>query len=306
MVLRKKKEDIPKRSDMSPKTSMPTYSYRSVRANEDRQAANRDPKKVSTKRLKIARNIWVEKFGLIILAVVIVICLFSILYLSSTPNVVMLSDDNNPLFTSSRVAVGQEAQRLLSSSLLNKNKITVNTHKITDNLEEDFPMYSDISISLPFIDHHPVIYLTPAQPEVSLTNVSGQYVLNSNGQIMLRSINPKYFNDLNIPNITYQLPGYLSVGEQILTSSEVSFIQTVIYELNTRAVTVSKITLLQATSELDVYITNEPYYVKFNLENNNPKQQAGSFLATQHYLKEHNITPSKYIDVRVDGRVYYQ
>ncbi len=306
MVLGKKKEDIPRRLDASLKTSMPTYSYRSVRANEDRQTANRDLKKVSTKRLKIARNIWIEKFGLIILAVVIVVCLFSILYLSSTPNVVMLGDDNNPLFTSSKAAVGQEAQRLLSSSLLNKNKITVNTHKITDNLEEDFPMYSDISIGLPFIDHHPVIYLTPAQPEVSLTNVSGQYVLNSNGQIMLRSINPKYFNDLDLPNVTYQLPGYLSVGEQILTSNEVSFIQTVIYELNTRAVTVSKITLLQATSELDVYIANEPYYVKFNIENNDPKQQAGSLLATQHYLKEQNITPSKYIDVRVDGRVYYQ
>jgi hypothetical protein len=306
MVLGKKKNDIPRRLDIAQKTSMPTYSYHSVRANEDRQANNRDLKNVSPKRLKIAKNIWVEKFGLIILAVVIVVCLFSILYLSSTPNVVMLSNDNNPLFTSSRVAVGQEAQKLLSSSLLNKNKITINTHKITDNLEEDFPMYSDISVGLPFIDHHPVIYLTPAQPEVSLTNASGQYLLNADGQIMLRSTNPKNFTDLNLPNITYQLPGYLSVGEQILTSSEVSFIKTVIYELNTKAVTVSNINLLQATSELDVYIANEPYYVKFNLENNNPKQQAGSFLATQHYLKEQNITPSKYIDVRVDGRVFYQ
>ena len=245
---------------------MPTYSYHSVRASEERGPANRDLKKVSTKRLKIARNIWIEKFGLIILAAVIVICLSSILYLSSTPNVIMLSGDNSPLFASSKIAVGQEAQRLLSGSILNINKITVNTHKITDTLKEDFPMYSDISIGLPLIDHHPVIYLMPAQPEVSLTNTNGQYILNSNGQIMLRNMNLKYFSDLNLPAISDQLPGYLPVGEQVLTNNEISFIQTVIYELNTRGVMVSKMTLLQATSELDVYLANEPYYIKFNLE----------------------------------------
>ncbi len=306
MVLGKKKGDPLRRLDMSPKTSMPTYSYHSVRSNEDRGVANRDLKKVNTKRLKIVRNIWVEKFGLIILAAVIIICLFSILYLSNTPNVIMLSGSNNPLFTSSKVAVGQEAKRLLSSSILNKNKITVNTQKITDTLEQNFPMYSDISIGLPLIDHHPVINLTPAQPEVSLTNTSGQYILNSNGQIMLRNMNLKYFNDLNLPTVTYQVSGYLPVGERILTSSEVSFIKTVIYELNNRGVMVLKMTLLQTTSELDMYLVNEPYYIKFNLGNNDPRQQAGSFLATQHYLQMQNITPSKYIDVRIDGRVYYQ
>jgi hypothetical protein len=59
------------------------------------------------------------------------------------------------------------------------------------------------------------------------------------------------------------------------------------------------------TNELDVNLAGQSYFVKFDLQENDPRQQAGTFLATIASLKSQNITPTKYVDVRVDGRAYY-
>jgi hypothetical protein len=61
-----------------------------------------------------------------------------------------------------------------------------------------------------------------------------------------------------------------------------------------------------AASELDVQLNGRPYFVKFNLQSNNPRGEAGTFLATIAQLSRQNIVPGHYVDVRVDGRAYYQ
>lgn len=92
----------------------------------------------------------------------------------------------------------------------------------------------------------------------------------------------------------------------MLTAQEVQFIQIISQELAFKEFYIAQMTLPQSSSELDVYIKNEPYYVKFNLANNTPRTQVGTFLAAQHYLEGQHITPGKYFDVRINGRVYYQ
>ena len=66
-------------------------------------------------------------------------------------------------------------------------------------------------------------------------------------------------------------------------------------------------TLPAQSRELDVYISGDPYYIKFNLEDNtDADQQIGTYFATRQYLINNKITPSQYIDAMVVGRVYYQ
>ena len=71
-------------------------------------------------------------------------------------------------------------------------------------------------------------------------------------------------------------------------------------------ITITSMTLPPAADELDVHLTGVNYYIKFNLANDDARQQVGTFLATQAQLKSQGITPGQYIDVRVDGRAYYQ
>ncbi|HEY1645171.1 MAG TPA: hypothetical protein VGF75_02180 [Candidatus Saccharimonadales bacterium] len=301
----KQKQKTSRDATPEPRRGVQTYSYHNARSDQD-FGFGRDIKKASIKQLKSARKLWIEKFGLIILAIAIAVCFVSVVYLSSSSEVVVTGNSTNPVYSEYKAAVQTEADKLLSSSILNSNKITVDTRKINSTLSAQFPMYSNISISLPLINHHPTVYLTPAQPSVVLSNAAGQYVTNENGQIMLRSQSTGSYSYLKLPEVDYSGVGYLDIGQQVLTNQEIQFIQTVIYELGLKADKVSYMNLPQGTSELDVYLVGEPYYVKFNLQNDDPRQQAGSLLATQNYLKSQNITPGQYIDVRVDGRAYYK
>jgi hypothetical protein len=91
-----------------------------------------------------------------------------------------------------------------------------------------------------------------------------------------------------------------------LPAASVGFIQTVIAQLAAKQFVVSGMTLPAAASELDAQLAGQPYFVKFNLESDNPRGEVGTFLATIAQLRRQNIVPAKYVDVRVDGRAYYQ
>lgn len=301
MALFKKKKPELKRS-VEPQL---LHSYHSVRIDSKKTVGSK--KSTDTNQhLSTARKLWLEQFGFIILTVAVVVCLISILYLSNSPTVEIVGGGGNPIYQGSLSAVETKATQLFSSSILNSNKITANTSKVSSALEEDFPMYSSVSISLPLIDHHPVINLTPAKPAITLVNQVGSYLLNEDGQIMDQNTSTSAFNNFKLPEVVYPLNQHLTISQQILTSTEVTFIQTVNYELAAKGVDISDMKIPQGTAELDVYITGKPYYVEFNLENDDPRQQAGSYLAAEQYLAGQGITPTQYVDVQVDGRVYYK
>ena len=97
------------------------------------------------------------------------------------------------------------------------------------------------------------------------------------------------------------------MGQLALSSQTVSFIQSVVYELQHQKVTYSRLVLPAGSQELDVYIEGQPYYVKFNIHDvTTAREQVGSYLAAMHYLKEQGAAPSSYVDVRVAGRAYYR
>lgn len=285
---------------------VPRYLYHNVRREQD-VGLNQNTSQISNKHIHQAKKIWLEKFGLIILAIAIIVSLVSVLYLSPNSVVILLSQPSKySIYSRYESAVQTTANKLLSNSILNSNKITLNTKKIVSKLEADYPMYSAISITVPLIDHHAVIYLTPAKPSIEFITSSGQYLLNQNGQVMTEGADIKDFSTLNLPKVQYLANQSSSIGSQELTSQEIQFIEVIEYELLINGDKVTLINLPPGTYELNVYISGVTYYIKFNLENNDPRQQVGSFLATQHYLKANNITPTKYVDVMTDGRVYYQ
>ena len=91
-----------------------------------------------------------------------------------------------------------------------------------------------------------------------------------------------------------------------MSSTDISFIKTVIAQLAAKQVIVSGLTLPVASREIDANIAGVGYIVKFNLQDGKALQQAGTFLATKGRLDSQSITPSQYIDVRVPGRAYYK
>jgi hypothetical protein len=283
----------------------PTLSYYSRRSEQElntgRQIQREPRKPVASKFV----SFWVRKFGLIVLLIALLAAVINSLTLSTNAKVISLSSGGNASFLHTQAVYQTAASKLLAGSIWNRNKITVDTAGFSRKLQAEFPELSKVSVTLPLLAHRPLVYIQPAQPAVIIVGSAGSFVLDSDGNALLRGASTASLAYLDLPVVTDQSNLKLSLDHQALTGSDISFIQTVIAQLAARHVTVSTMTLPAATSELDVAIGGQPYFVKFNLQGSDARQQAGTFLATQARLQSEGITPTRYIDVRVDGRAYY-
>ncbi len=286
--------------------SAPTpYLYRAKRAELNDNTGRQVQRKLARPKLKLRQSFWFQRFGLVILLGVALISLVSVLSLSATAKVVPLASSSQ-VYLHSQAEYQAAASKLLASSIWNRNKITIDTAHVSQQLTAQFPELSAVSITLPLLAHRPLVYLQPAQPALVLVSATGSFVIDTTGKALLRSETTASFGHLGLTVVTDQSGLHAAIGQPALTANDVDFILTTVTELAARHIAPSTMVLPPSSSELDVYIAGQPYFVKFNLHADDARQQAGTYLATLAKLQSSNITPSQYIDVRVDGRAYYQ
>ncbi|MCL4357549.1 hypothetical protein M1512_01475 [Patescibacteria group bacterium] len=197
--------------------------------------------------------------------------------------------------------------KAIDSSFLNRFKLTLSSSNIATKLEEEFPEIAHAAVDLKLIGTEPTVYIQLVKPALIYVSAVGKsYLVNGDGIVIgSTSILP--------PSKVNQLPRVNSInslaikdGTQVLTSSNVTFIQIVQQALSAKGIVITKMELVPMAEELDVYPGGVGYYVKFNLHETDALQQIGTYLATVATLKNKNITPSQYINVMVDGRAYYK
>lgn len=281
----------------------PSLSYYS-RRSEETLNTGRNQKREAIKRStgNFARY-WVRRFGLAILLIVAVVCLIDVLSLSTDSQVIPVTTN---AFIHSRATYQAAADKLLAASLWNHNKITIDTAKVSSQLQNQFPELASVNITLPLLSHRPIIYIQPTEPALILISSEGSFVVGADGKTLTAATDDATITRLHLPVVTDQSGLQPTLHSQVLTSNDVSFIQTIVAQLAGRQITVGAMTLPPANRELDVQLTGQPYIVKFNLQSGDARQQAGTFLAAQANLQSQHIVPASYIDARVDGRVYYK
>jgi hypothetical protein len=257
------------------------------------------------RRARLGLNYYLQRLGLIVLLLAVAAALANAVTLSAYPKVLPLGDDSSP-FLRPLGDYETAAAKLLSQSVWNRNKITVNAGSINRRLTAQFPELAGSTITLPLLAHRPLIYIQPAKPVLILNARNGAFIIADTGKALLRADNAGGLAKYNLPPVTDQSGLALQVGRQALPSGNMKFIQTVKAELAARGVSITSMSLPPNTAELDVQPAGQGYSVKFNLQNGTARQQAGTYLAAADYLKKHNTAPAKYVDVRVDGRAYYQ
>jgi hypothetical protein len=198
------------------------------------------------------------------------------------------------------------AQKILSSSVLNRNKVTVATSSIGSSLQRQFPELASARLVLPFFGRTPTLYVEASQPVLLLATPEGSFALDRSGTALATGARLAQLSKLNLPLITDESGIKVSLHTQALSTGNVSFIRNVITQLSAKGLSISTLTLPAGTSQLSVRITGQPYMIKFNLQSNTAAQQAGTFLALRERLLSQGITPGEYVDVRVDGRAYYK
>lgn len=244
-----------------------------------------------------------------IAGIVLVVALaLNSLFLARNPAIVVHETaDGKQLLLRTREAYQEAAQAVLSGSLANTNKITVDTGNIANELQKQFPELSHVSVVLPFIGRQPVVHIQTAQPVLVLTSsqTGGVFLLDESGRAMIDAAKVPASVKEQLPVIQDQSGLPIAVGDSALPSDDITFITEVIGQLLAKNIRVSSMVLPVGAGELDVRIEGAPYTVKFNLHGD-ARVGAGAFLAVKQQLERENKTPGSYIDVRVDNKAYYR
>lgn len=283
------------------------FSYYANRSTNELNLG-RSTQEDAPKRRSSTYNRFVRRMPFVMSTILLFVVVVSQLVLTSNPKVVILtSSDNSTLFLHHTTVYQAAAAQMFQQSISNHNKLTVDAAGISAALKAKYPELSDVSVALPVIGNQPTVYIQPSEPSFVLTANGGSYVLDSTGRALADARRVPAHNLASLPAITDQSGLQPRVGAGVLPSTSIAFMQAVIAQLKAQNISVRQITLPADAFEADMYIAGKPYFVKFNMEDaTGALQQAGSFIAVSQNLAGKNITPTQYIDVRIDGRAYYK
>jgi len=304
MLGRKKQPDVEQgrdRRQVERPGVNPAFSYySSSRTPEttERRPQGRQEAPEAGKRWRPPRSLSQVPFWLLL--TVAVVCLVKVLFLSTSPKVVILGNTAvSATYAQSESVYAAAAHAQLTSSITSHSKLTVNLNGTAAALEHKFPELEAVSMTVPLVSSRPIVYVQVAQPSVIVQTGRGNYALNKTGIVLakLRTM------PSGVAVVADQSGGNPVLGKQYLPSSTLNFVQTVAYQFAAAKIPVSTF-VLPASSlyELDVHIDGQPYYVKCNLQDD-ALVQSGAAIAS---IQQASPVPSQYVDVRVPGRAYYK
>lgn len=228
------------------------------------------------------------------------------LTLGEAPRIVTLTSSGSTYFLEDVRVYQQTAQHTIAGSIINGNKVTFDANSVARDIKQNHPEIDTVTVGMPFFGRSPTIYIKPYTPSFILTTTDSKaFLLDVNGRSLVSASQITDTGELDVPTLQDNSGIEVKLGAQALPANIVSFTQAVTRILDEKGIAYSSLVLPPAASELDVFITGTPYYVKFNLQGE-VMQQVGTFLATKQRLSRDKVTPGEYVDVRVPERAYYR
>ena len=126
------------------------------------------------------------------------------LTLSDDAKIMSLTDSGGNSFLHDKSVYQAAANKLLASSIWNRNKITVNTGSVSESMLEQFPELSSVSVTLPLVSKRPVVYVQTAQPALVLAAQNGSFVIDTTGKALLPADKLPSGSQLSLPLVTDQ------------------------------------------------------------------------------------------------------
>ncbi|HSX16188.1 MAG TPA: hypothetical protein VLF40_05330 [Candidatus Saccharimonadales bacterium] len=282
-----------------PSKAFSYYTYRSGDTPPDRIQMH--PEHAREGEAKARLNLHISRLPYWGLVAIALVCLVKVLYLTTTPKVIVLGKtDVSAVYLQPNDVYTAAGRKLLTSSITNRSKLTADLTGTAKAMQGQFPELQAVSLSLPLMGNRPIMYVQVAQPSLVLRTARGDYALNGSGVVLARL----HTLPTGVPTAVDQSAAIPRPGKQFLPGSTVSFMRTVAYQLDTAHLKLATFTLPpDAPYEVDVRLEGAAYYIRCNLQED-ALEQSGAIVATLQKLG--GGTPGSYLDVRVPGRVYYK
>ncbi|HUC90337.1 MAG TPA: hypothetical protein VMR45_06065 [Patescibacteria group bacterium] len=309
-IKRKSNGNIVRRRQARPESDSygPVFSYHANRSSrpdvrERGNGVDNEPSATDARQHK--PHFLLRRGSLMAMLIIIVAIAILNLSLKSTPKIVVSKSDNGTVFLRNQDVYNSAAHDALTKSFFNNNKLTINSKHIAEDLQSKFPELVGVKVKVPIIGGQIIVQIQPATPSLLLSSGSNLYVVDNVGRALLDAKQVPNIDKLGLPVVTDQSNIGVVLGKPTLPSANVDFITEVAGQLKANKVAITSLTLPAGANELDVRVDGVPYFVKFNLRGNG-RVEAGAYLAVKKQLEREKITPSTYVDVRVEDRAYYK
>ena len=206
---------------------------------------------------------------------------------------------------SSERAYQEGLKDILSKSIFNHSKVTIQTEKLSQTIKQRFPELASADIELPLLGQLPNVVLTPAEPVILLVTQNGVFYLGADGKTLARTDQVTANALGGLPTVRDDSglvpePGKNGLPKQTIT--------TVIKLLRLSAsanIDVESLSLPISPNEIDLLAKGTTSTVRFSLDQD-PRQGIGALLALRDKFKSDNISPSSYLDLRVPDKAFYK
>ncbi|MGH7241280.1 MAG: hypothetical protein ACREGB_03225, partial [Candidatus Saccharimonadales bacterium] len=234
-ILRKKqKSQAPGARQVMSGGRSSAFSYHANRNDQDYNLGRGTPRDQDVRRRERIVRYWRQRLGMFLAGVALIICVLYSLHLTPNPKIVSLTPKASGYFLQSSTAYQQAAAKAFASSILNGNKITVNSVGIEQKLQQQFPELSEVSVTIPLMSHRPIVYIAPTTPSLILATGSDSFILDNNGKVLISASDATDVSKLELPTVTDQSGLQVKKGDIALAGTSVAFVQTVLAELKAK------------------------------------------------------------------------
>jgi hypothetical protein len=298
---------LKRKNKNQPQTRVPIATGRpaSVFSYHARRSSNESTTGRGAEQIRVSTEApWWHHLPSYIATLMIIVGVGYLLTLDIRPKFVPLTENTNNLLQPTEF-YEHEGREIFAQSIMSRSKLSIDSNKLASQLREHFPELRNVSVIIPLFSRRPIVQIEATFPAFILSSQSSSYVIDTDGRAVLRVYEtPSNIRDqLLVVTDDAQLP--IDKGKNVLPKSTTAFITTVIRQLQAKNIPIESLSLPAAANELHVHFKGLTYYGKFDVEGD-ARQQAGSLIAVKQSLEQGNITPSEYIDVRIDGRAYYK
>ena len=239
-----------------------------------------------------------------ILAILVIIgsIIFS-MTLDSSVDVKVFDDGQSPFRDINEYST--VAGQIMNDNLSNKTKFTISSDDFETKFMEKFPELDNAALRLPVLGRKPTLVIDIRKPSVILaTNTSGAVIDESGTAVSdIKQLDAKHKEGL--PVVVDESGTAIEIGKQVLPSETIKFILDIKAQMDAKGIKVTRLVLPVSINEIDIYPEGIKYYVKTDASGDS-RLQLGSFFAVKEDLESKRVTPTEYIDVRVEEKAFYK
>ncbi len=202
------------------------------------------------------------------------------------------------------------SEKIMKESIFNRSKLFFKSKKFENNIKQKFPELSSVNAVIPLATRDLTVFIQTSKPTVKLINGGESGLVDGAGVLVDKGDLSTYINNRNLLNVSFTKPqSNFTVGSKLFTKEEMKLLGLLnneVPKIKLSGIGPMKIGVIKfniTNRQMEIHLTNTQFYVKINTHDNS-REQVGALKATLLQLDREGSLPTKYIDVRVPGRVF--